>query len=817
MCCAENDGLASEKSFDPDSGSGLASEKSFDPDSAGFVGDASLSEKSYDPDSAGFLGSEKSGSDDDKSFDASEDSFDPDNVPDDDDATSAASFDPEKADGGLASEKSFDPDREEDDEQDLSGFDEQEQKNVATISAAIAQKAMANLHSTANVELTKLRSQVTELTAAQALLKGYLKDSEEAKGKLNTTYHSLVVEAAQSRDTLTAQVADVTGDLTHATASCAALQKELDTLNTNLADAHAQGKEQQVSLANASESLQKESHYLAAEKDKAAKAAAAAAAQADALKLQLAQLSQSNTSLEAQLKDLTQSLRGESEEKGKVAHDKANLQHEVEASKSQYQQLLATVTQWVAWRVSMTEEVAKLKVAQSELLTAIDPALEAKLAVLAVPLTTSPQHSGKTPKATLEGLPSAIAAAMRDDDDVTQGVEDMVSTLRTMATMGKTALVKTLSDNEESITDLTVDLEAKTVELGTKSKELEAARRDVSSSTAAGAEALRAEQEAHTLLKASTSTSLEALQKNLDTQVAALGSTKEELAAAGNTRDVLEKELQQTKTCVASLEAQVAELEDVRQSLHKTGATLEKAVREEQTKLTICQTQEQEAQSMAAKVGKQLQEIQGQLDAANKAAEDSLASLGGEAAHLAGEIEKLKAVGKEVAAERDSLQDKLQTVSTAKAALDEQVQTHVAAHAALAETSQQTHTALKTAEKHAKEGVDKICVLEGELQTIAALLDSSKNHGEALELAAEEHAQNSEEAQRVAHDAAATAKEHIKTLERQVCMCIYICANVNMCMYMYIHIHTYINVYICLCIYIYTYVICICIYMYIYI
>ena len=34
---------------------GVASEKSFDPDSAGFVGDASLSEKSYDPDSAGFL------------------------------------------------------------------------------------------------------------------------------------------------------------------------------------------------------------------------------------------------------------------------------------------------------------------------------------------------------------------------------------------------------------------------------------------------------------------------------------------------------------------------------------------------------------------------------------------------------------------------------------------------------------------------------------------------------------------------------------------------------------------------------------------
>ena len=85
---------------------------------------------------------EKSGSDDDKSFDASEDSFDPDNVPDDDDddAASAVSFDPERGAGSkVASEKSFDPDRVED-EQDLSGFDDEGKESVATISADIAQR-----------------------------------------------------------------------------------------------------------------------------------------------------------------------------------------------------------------------------------------------------------------------------------------------------------------------------------------------------------------------------------------------------------------------------------------------------------------------------------------------------------------------------------------------------------------------------------------------------------------------------------------------------------------------------------------------------
>jgi hypothetical protein len=86
-----------------------------------------------------FHRSEKSGSDDDKSFDASEESFDPDNVPDDEDAASAASFDPESAGSKLASEKSFDPDREED-EQDLSGFEDESKANVATISADVAQR-----------------------------------------------------------------------------------------------------------------------------------------------------------------------------------------------------------------------------------------------------------------------------------------------------------------------------------------------------------------------------------------------------------------------------------------------------------------------------------------------------------------------------------------------------------------------------------------------------------------------------------------------------------------------------------------------------
>ena len=88
--------------------------------------------------------SENSGSDDDKSFDASEESFDPDNVPDDEDAASAASFDPESAGSKVTSEKSFDPDREED-EQDLSGFEDESKANVATISADVAQRVSSPL------------------------------------------------------------------------------------------------------------------------------------------------------------------------------------------------------------------------------------------------------------------------------------------------------------------------------------------------------------------------------------------------------------------------------------------------------------------------------------------------------------------------------------------------------------------------------------------------------------------------------------------------------------------------------------------------
>jgi hypothetical protein len=61
---------------------------------------------------------------------------------DDDDAASAASFDPEKAGSKVASEKSFDPDRVED-EQDLSGFEDEAKESVATISADIAQRVHA--------------------------------------------------------------------------------------------------------------------------------------------------------------------------------------------------------------------------------------------------------------------------------------------------------------------------------------------------------------------------------------------------------------------------------------------------------------------------------------------------------------------------------------------------------------------------------------------------------------------------------------------------------------------------------------------------
>ena len=98
------------------------------------------------------------------------------------------------------------------------------------------------------------------------------------------------------------------------------------------------------------------------------------------------------------------------------------LEKELAEARNHYEQLLATVNNWVAWRGSITSEEAKLKESQSALLTAVDPALEAKLAVSAQSPSKLKQATAQKP--TLEHLPSAIAQAIEDDDDVAQGGTD---------------------------------------------------------------------------------------------------------------------------------------------------------------------------------------------------------------------------------------------------------------------------------------------------------------------------------------------------------------------------------------------------------
>jgi hypothetical protein len=80
---------------------------------------------------------------------------------------------------------------------------------------------------------------------------------------------------------------------------------------------------------------------------------------------------------------------------------------------------------------------AKLKESQSDLLTVVDPALEARLAVSFQSPSKVKQTSAQKP--TLEHLPSAIAQAIKDDDDVTQAVEENLALLIAMANSAKAA------------------------------------------------------------------------------------------------------------------------------------------------------------------------------------------------------------------------------------------------------------------------------------------------------------------------------------------------------------------------------------------
>jgi hypothetical protein len=137
--------------------------------------------------------------------------------------------------------------------------------------------------------------------------------------------------------------------------------------------------------------------------------------------------------------------------------------------------------------------VCKLNDAQSELLTAVDPALEAKLAVSASPSKQAAGGEAALSKQTLEHLPSAIAQAMANDESVTQGLEDMLATITTMALLGKESMERKTREEEAE------QQEART-ELAAARAALEALRKEQGEqhkSAASTSEALLAEQAAH--------------------------------------------------------------------------------------------------------------------------------------------------------------------------------------------------------------------------------------------------------------------------------------------------------------------------------
>ena len=586
------------------------------------------------------------GSDDEKSFDASEDSFDPDQVPDDDDAASAASFDPERAGSRLASEKSFDPDRDPDDEQDLSGFDDEQRKDVANISVDVAKRAMDYLNLTANAELQKLRTQVEELTRAKTLLKGSLQESEEAKAKLKDSHEKMLVDAKQKEATLKAQLADAISKLAHASSSIESLQHDTASQQQQLATAHARGKELECKLQDATEQLEKETRLVSAEKERAAKDAAAAENNASKLKAQVTKLEKDKVELTQQLSALQSSLESESQSRGKVSEERGRLEQELAEARQHYQQLLATVNNWVSWRSSITSEVAKLKESQSDLLTVVDPALEARLAVSFQSPSKAKQASAQKP--TLEHLPSAIAQAIMDDDDVTQAVEENLALLISMANSAKAAVEKTIRDNEESVAEMQQDMDA-------KNKELKALQDAKAASLAEGSDALKAEQAAH----AATSKALKTAQTQLEAEAASLASTKKDLSDAATRRDALEKELQAVKKQVQSLEANV-------QELASKSTQLEGALKTEQEAHRDTDKAYKEAQKKWTALQKNVAALQQELDDAKKAAEDTRASLGGEASQLSDSLDKARAELRELALDRDSLSDKAKGLTEKK-------------------------------------------------------------------------------------------------------------------------------------------------------
>jgi hypothetical protein len=260
------------------------------------------------------------------------------------------------------------------------------------------------------------------------------------------------------------------------------------------------------------------------------------------------------------LASVRQSLDGESEEKGKVAAERLRLQEEVTKSQEQYQQLLATVNLWAEWRGQVTQRVGAVRAAQSKLLTAIDPALEAKLAV------ASPSGSGsgsskaaKPLRPTLEKVPSAIAQAIADDEDVAQSVEDELAALAAMAEQGAKGVDHLLAEHQEALADLRQEAEARAAELSAAASAQEAAQEAARAAGKAAEEALEAHKAQHADELRKAHEEAAAAQEAAETL---LNKAREELAAAANTKDALEKELQaaldQTKALSKEAEERAA-------------------------------------------------------------------------------------------------------------------------------------------------------------------------------------------------------------------------------------------------------------------
>ena len=142
-------------------------------------------------------------------------------MPDSEDGASATSFDPERAAGGaMASERSFDPDQNdgEHDEQDLSGFDDQQPRNVATISAEVAQRAMELIHEKLH-SVTEFESELK--TSASDLVSHVIEQAHERAADNTLRLFENIECELQNRMQLRA---DALGKVSAAAAAAAAVQ-----------------------------------------------------------------------------------------------------------------------------------------------------------------------------------------------------------------------------------------------------------------------------------------------------------------------------------------------------------------------------------------------------------------------------------------------------------------------------------------------------------------------------------------------------------------------------------------------------------------